>query len=419
MRWRIVSMLVLLACSASASAALTVHIQQLLERRIAIGVADFSGPMAGEALGDIIRQDLTHGPGLRVAEQPVRAWQPGVIAYSEASAQEPIAQYIVQGFVQQLAPQRFHFSYAVVEPATQQVIFSGQLKAGNGRWRAVAHHISDAIYEKLVGVAGVASRHIIYVQTQGERHQLMIADSDGADARVLLDSASPILSPSWSPDGQRVAYVSFEDGQSAIYSQDLRSGERTRLTALTGTSAAPSWSPDGQRIAMALSAAGNTDIYVYRLSDGDLQRVTEHAAIDTEPRWRDDGQSLMFTSDRSGSAQIYSLDLNAGSTQRVSFAGRFNAHVAIDPSQGALATVHDSGDGRYRVALFESQRAPWLLSDAALASAPEFAPNGLLLSYTESSASGEHIAFVSRDGKQRWHWPARAGSQRDAIWSPY
>ena len=433
MPWRMLSVLVLLTWSAGTPAAMTVHIQQLLEKRIDIGVADFAGPMAGEALGDIIRQDLSHGPGLRVAPQAVSAWQPGVIAYSEpsalasgtvteptadlANAPEPIPQYIVQGYVQQLAPQRFHFSYAVVEPATQRVVLSGQLKAGNGRWRAVAHYISDSIYEKLTGVRGVASRQLAYVQVQdGRRYRLMLADSDGANARTLLHSASPILSPSWSPDGQQIAYVSFEDGQSAIYSQSIVSGERTRLTALAGTSAAPSWSPDGEQIAMALSAAGNTDIYIYRLSDGDLQRVTDHAAIDTEPRWSANGKSLLFTSDRSGRAQIYRLDVSSQQTQRVTFAGRFNARVAID--EGSIATIHDSGDGRYRLALLDNGRAPWFLSDGALASSPNFAPNGLLLSYTERTASGDRIAFVSRDGQLRWQWPASLGSVREAIWSP-
>ncbi|MEO6698058.1 MAG: Tol-Pal system protein TolB, partial [Paraperlucidibaca sp.] len=337
----------------------------------------------------------------------------------EQVAEQSSPQYIVQGSVQQIAPQRFHFSYAVVEPATQRVVLSGQLKAGNGRWRAVAHYISDAIYEKLIGVPGLASRQIAYVQVlPGSQYRLMIADSDGVNARTLLQSANPLLSPNWSPDGQTMAYVSFEDGQSAIYSQDIRTGERTRLTALTGTSAAPSWSPDSQRLAMALSAAGNTDIYLYRLSDGDLQRVTEHAAIDTEPRWSANGQSLLFTSDRSGRAQIYRLDLASNQAQRISFSGRFNARAALDPTGDTIATIHDSGDGRYRLALLEQGRAPWFLSEAALASSPNFAPNGLLLTYTEHTTSGDRIAFVSRDGQLRWQWPERLGTVREAVWSP-
>jgi TolB protein len=364
----------------------------------------------------------------------VSAWQPGVIAFSDtdvsagaesqsvtikqSAAQSP-PQYIVQGFVQQIAPQRFHFSYALVEPATQRVLLSGQLKAGDGRWRAVAHYISDAIYKKLTGVPGLASRQLAYVQVQpGSQYQLMLADSDGVNARTILQSVNPILSPRWSPDGQTIAYVSFEDGQSAIYNQNIRTGERTRLTASTGTSAAPSWSSDGQRLAMALSAAGNTDIYLYRLSDGDLQRVTEHPAIDTEPRWSADSQSLLFTSDRSGRAQIYRLDLASNQAQRVSFSGRFNARVALDPTSDAIATIHDSGDGRYRLALLEKGRAPWFLSDAALASSPSFASNGLLLTYTEQTTSGDRIAFVSRDGLLRWQWPEQLGTVREAVWSP-
>lgn len=434
MWWRVCTAALFLLQITSAQASLTVHIQQTLEKGVDLGVANFTGPTAGEPLGDIIRNDLRHGPGLRVAARAVGAWQPGVVELNEAappatsladeaSSDEPapaLPQYIVQGLVQQIAPQRFHFSYAVVEPATQRVVLSGQLKAGNGRWRAVAHYISDAIYEKLIGVPGVASKQLIYVQVaqQGSSFRLMIADSDGANARSLLQSANPILSPSWSPDGKKVAYVSFEDGQSAVYSQDIGSGERTRLTTLTGTSAAPSWSPDGQRLAMSLSAAGNADIFVYRLSDGDLQRMTEHAAIDTEPRWSNDGQSLLFTSDRSGRAQIYKLDLSSNDTQRVTFTGRFNARAAIDPTSDAITTIHDSGDGRYRLALIQAGRAPWFLSDGALASSPSFAPNGLLLSYTKKTANGDRIAFVSRDGHLHWQWPERLGIVREAVWSP-
>jgi TolB protein len=433
MMWRVCTAALLLLQMATAHASLTVHIQQTLEKGLDLAVANFSGPAAGEPLGDIIRNDLRHSPGLRVAEQAVGAWQPGVMEFNEAAptvtslteaeaSNEPapaLPKYIVQGFVQQIAPQRYHFSYAVVEPATQRVVLSGQLKAGNGRWRAVAHYISDAVYEKLIGVPGMASRQLAYVQVQqGSRYRLMLADSDGANARTLLQSTQPLLSPSWSPDGKTIAYVSFEDGQSAIYSQNISSGERTRLTALTGTSAAPSWSPDGQRLAMSLSAAGNTDIYIYRLSDGDLQRVTDHAAIDTEPTWAADGNSLLFTSDRSGRAQIYRLDLSSNDAQRVSFTGRFNARAALDPTSDAIVTIHDSGDGRYRVAVLEPRRTPWFLSSGALASSPSFASNGLLLTYTEQTAGGDRVFFVSRDGQLRWQWPERLGTVRSAVWAP-
>lgn len=280
------------------------------------------------------------------------------------------------------------------------------------------------IYEKLTGVPGVAGTQIAYVNVLGELHaevfRLIVSDADGENARIMLESADPIMSPAWSPDGRKLAYVSFERGHSEVYVQVLRTGARQRVSARSGVNSAPAWSPDGRLLALTLSKSdGNLDIYTLDLSNQDLQRLTDNPAIDTEASWSGDGRSIFFTSDRSGGPQIYRISANGGRPQRLTFEGNYNARPRVSPDDQNIAVVHNDR-GSYRIAVVEVARAYLqVLTDGHLDESPSFAPNGETLIYATREGGRGLLAAVSIDGRIRQRISSVDGDVREPAWSPF
>ena len=278
--------------------------------------------------------------------------------------------------------------------------------------------------EKLTGIKGVFATKVAYVSAQNQGgdklYRLVIADYDGENESVIMESTDPIMSPAWSPDSRRLAYVSFEGSKSSIQVQQLRTGNRIAVSDEPGINGAPSFSPDGRKLVITLGGIdGNLDIYTLDLASREKKRLTTHRAIDTEGTWSPDGETIYFTSDRSGGPQVYRVSANGGTPERVTFEGSYNARPRLSPDGEKLAVLHNDR-GNFRIGIMDLERKDLLiLSTGQQDESPSFAPNSEILIYATRAAGNGVLETVSADGLIRQRRSSGQADVREPVWSPF
>ncbi|HLF32163.1 MAG TPA: Tol-Pal system beta propeller repeat protein TolB [Xanthomonadales bacterium] len=383
-----------------------------------------SAPAPATGVAEIISNDL-HRSGLfdpmDEADMPERPADEESIRFGTWRLLK--VDYIAIGKVRSSPDGRGHdLIYQLINVHTGEKILSQITTVGQGDLRFGAHRVADAIYEALTGVPGAFSTRIAYVSATGlgkeQRYQLSVADADGFGPQSVVGSPEPLLSPAWSPDGRKLAYVSFEKGNSAIYVQDVATGARELISSQRGINGAPAFSPDGRKLALTLSRSGNPEIYLRDLATGAESQLTSNSAIDTEPAWSPDGRIIYFTSDRGGKPQIYRVPASGGNAERVTLAGDSNARASVAPDGRRIAVAQGRGN-EYRIALWELESQRFVvLTPGKLDESPTFAPNGSMLLYATREGQRGVLSAVSVDGNVRQRLVLSEGDVREPAWSP-
>ena len=396
---------------------------------IPIAVVPFARAVPADGgldVAQVIQRDLESSGRFKAMARTDMVFTPTTAAEVDAPGwKQQRVDYVAVGRVSALADGQVRIDAELVNVLTGQRVFGPYFIVQPANLRNAAHRIADALYEKIIGVKGAFATRIAYVSVDGkppkQTYELYVADSDGANRTRILASPLPIMSPAWSPDGEWLAYVSFERRVSAIYVQHRRSGKKTMVSARAGINGAPSYSPDGKKLALTLSGSnGNLDVYLLELASGKLTRLTDDPGIDTEAVFAPDGSSVYFTSDRSGNPQIYRLALGGSERpKRVTFTGSYNARPRVSPDGKQLALL-TLDNGAYRIAVQDlANGTVTVLSKGRQEESPSFAPNGAMLIFAGREGGQGVLQTVSVDGQISARLDADAGEVREPVWGPF
>ncbi|MFX4228291.1 MAG: Tol-Pal system beta propeller repeat protein TolB [Porticoccaceae bacterium] len=423
---RIAVGVILFLVSVLSHAQLTIEITQGIDRPTRIAVVPFrwdGGGSAPENFDSIISADLRRSGLFEAMESGnmLSFPSPGSsIIFRDWRVTD--TEYLLTGAARMTAD-GIEAEIELHNVISQNLVMRKTVYGGHNNGRDVAHRIADLVYETITGIPGIFGTKIIYVTDAtmmdgSTRYRLMLADQDGAREQIITESSQPLMSPAWSPDGTQVAYVSFETGRPAIFSQELGTGQREQLTNFRGINGAPAWSPDGTKMAMSLSKDGNPEIYVMDIESKTFERITNHFAIDTEPNWTPDGESLVFTSDRGGRPQIYQINLDSKRLRRLTFEGDYNARPRLSIDGRYLVMVHRS-DGQFHIAVQDLELDRLIIvTETSLDESPTIAPNSAMVMYATKWQGRGILSAVSLDAGIKYRLPAQAGDVREPAWSP-
>ncbi len=397
---------------------LSIEISGVGANQIPIAVARFANEAdIPQKISEIVKADLARCGLFRIVHTGSEISENDTVNHDEWRARG--ADALLVGSVQRHADGRFEVRYRLFDTVRSTQLSAQAIAVSQHYLRLSAHKVADDVYEKLTGVPGIFSTRIAYVAKAGSQFKLEIADADGYGRQFALVSKEPIMSPSWSPDGTKVAYVSFESKKPVVYVQDLRTRKRTVIANYRGSNSAPAWSPDGKQLALALARKGLTQLYLADADGRGLRRLTRTSWIDTEPRFSADGQSLYFTSDRSGGPQIYRMSVNGGPAERVTFYGNYNVSPRISPDGKSMAFV-SRREGRYQLYLLDLETGQELpLSETDNDESPSFSPNGMYIMYATESGGRGALSVVSVDGRVKHSLSMQAGDIREPTWGPF
>jgi TolB protein len=424
------ALLVLILAAPWAHAEFVVEVTKGQTEAIPIAVVPFASPELIATTFDVaqlVSDDLARSGRFRTMDRKDMIEQPHTganVAFDDWRRLNN--DYIVVGNMASDGPDHFNITYELYNVLTRQRLLNFQVSANRPGLRLAGHQIADAVFEKILGIRGAFSTRIAYISVLGhlpnKTYQLIVADADGENPRVVMQSHEPLMSPSWSPDGTSLAYVSFEDRLPTVYVQTLKSGERRKVSEQAGVNQAPAWSPDGKKLALVLSTRdGNLDVYVKDLATGQLSRITDDPGIDTEPQWSKDGQSLYFTSDRAGGPQIYKVGIRPGDKpRRLTFQGSYNARPRLSPDESQMAFVTQE-DGGYRIAALDlrGRGDVQVLTKGRFDVSPSYAPNGAVLIYATRDKGRGVLALVSADGRVQQRLVSSEGELQEPVWAPF
>lgn len=404
--------------SMSAHAQLAIEITGAGASRFPVAIPIFENEGAlPRAVTDVVRADLERSGLFNLVDLGLVAL-PESVRPDLANIRSRGADAVLTGSVIAQADGRFDVRFRLFDTQRQSELGALAIRMAPAQYRNTGHRIADFVYEKLTGQAGYFSTRIAYVVKSGGRYELQVADADGMNPQTALVSREPIISPSWAPDGQRLAYVSFEAKKPVVYVHNLPTGQRNVLANFRGSNSAPTWSPDGQRLAVVLTKDGNSQLYVLNSDGSGARRITSSGGIDTEPVWSPDGEWIYFTSDRSGGAQIYRVSVNGGTAQRVTFQGSYNVSPRLSSDGKSLAYI-SRNEGRFQVAIMDlATRQSTVLTNSSRDESPSFAPNGRMILYATESGGRGVLSAVSSDGRIKQRLSIQASDVREPAWGP-
>jgi TolB protein len=400
-----------------AQAVLNIEITGAGEHQTPVSLVRFAGDAAtSQGLLDIVGSDLIRTGLFKLVDPAGKSpHEPRDIRASEW----PGVEAVLIGTVEPQAEGKVAVKFRLMDLVRNAELMSQVVTAKEDQLRAIGHRIADLVYERLTGSPGVFSTRIAYVSRDDGVYRLVVADSDGDNEQALLTSKEPIMSPSWSPDGRQIAYVSFEKRRAMVYVQSLSSRKRTLIADFPGSNSAPAWSPDGMRIAMVLTRDGESQIYLANSNGSHLRRITYSDAIDTEPSFSPDGQSLLFTSDRGGSPQIYRVSIEGGSAERLTFESGNAFSPRFHPDGNSFVFAHFS-DGIFHIAVHDLEsRQTQILTAGGWEKKPSFAPNGKMILFATEVQGRGILATVSSDGRVKQKMVAQRGDIREPMWGPF
>jgi TolB protein len=387
--------------------------------QLPIAIAPFRGEaQAPQKIASIIQADLERSGQFRAIDAAGatldESSRPDLTPWRQKSADS-----LAVGSATRLADGRWDVRFRLWDVVKGQDLGGQSYAVTTGDLRLAAHRISDFIYEKLTGEKGVFSTRIAYVTKAGPRYNLWVADADGENAQSALASNEPIISPAWSADGGRLAYVSFESRKPVVYVHDVATGKRRLIANFRGSNSAPAWSPDGRTLAVTLSRDGGSQLYTIDANGGEPRRLTQSSGIDTEPVYSPDGRSIYFVSDRGGAPQIYRMPPSGGNPERVTFTGNYNISPTISPDGRWLAYVSRI-NGQFKLQAMElSSGTVASLTDTTADESPSFAPNGRLIVYATRQNGREALMTTTLDGKIKARLAGQGGDIREPDWGPF
>jgi TolB protein len=408
----------LLALSFAAHAQLTIEITGAGANRIPIAIADFAGePGIARAVSMVVRADLERSGVFKLVEAGTPLAENAAVNFTDWKSRG--ADALVVGSVTPAANGRFEVRFRLHDVQKQASLGGLAYVMTAQQGRATGHRIADFVYEKLLGEPGIFSTRIAYVVKSPGRFELQIADADGMNAQTALASREPIISPAWSPDGTRLAYVSFESKKPVVYVHSLATGRRHVAANFKGSNSAPAWAPDGNKLAVVLTKDGASQLYSLNADGSSVVRLASSAGIDTEPFFSPDGKFIYFTSDRGGSPQVYRIAASGGTAQRITFEGSYNVTPRLSPDGKSMAYV-SRNSGRFQLTLMDlATRQTQILTDSNKDESPSFAPNGRMILYASEIGGRGVLAAVSSDGRVKQKLSVQAGDVREPAWGPF